>query len=102
MLGKLVQVHLILFSGHPVALTTTTIAEACIDRASDELRLRRLVFLLQLILKLLQTLQSLVHVHVLGCSILRLVEAAEILLRVTEVLQVVLRLLLSCLMVLLR
>ena len=95
MLGKFVQVHLIFVDGLPNALTPTTIAEACINSPSDELRLRRLVFLFQLILELLQTLQSFVHIHVLSCCILRLIEAAEILLRVTEVLQVLLRLLLS-------
>lgn len=49
------------------------------------------MLLLELVLELLEALQSLVHIHVLSCSIssntiLGLV-AAEILLRITEMLQ---------------
>ena len=59
------------------------------------------MFLLELVLKLLEALQSLVHIHVLSCGILNLlVEGAEILLRVTEMLQM-LGLLLLLLMMLL-
>ena len=79
----LVQTHLILIEG----LLSGSVVEASVwGVAWDKRLLDLLIFLLEGVVKLLQPSQPFKHVHVLCRCILGLVEAAEILLRVAEVL----------------
>ena len=87
MLGVLLETHLVLIESWLAG--TTSIAEAVRARvARDERRLHLLVLLLEGVVELLQSAQAFEHINVLRCCILLLVEAAEILLRVAEVLKV--------------
>ena len=79
------EAHLVLVEG----LLAGSVVEACIGgEARDKRRLDLLVLLLESVVKLLQPAQALEHVHVLSRSILGLIEAAEVLMLVAEVLQV--------------
>jgi len=87
MLGVLLETHLVLIESWLAG--TTSIAEAVRARvARDERRLHLLVLLLEGVVELLQSAQAFEHINVLRCCILLLIEAAEILLRVAEVLKV--------------
>lgn len=89
--GELIQIHLVRFHVN-LSLIGPVVVVSCRDSPrSIELGLILLVLLLSLFFKLFQTLQSLIHVHVLRCGILRrLVEGTEILLRATEMLHLLL------------
>ena len=89
MLCQFVKVHLVLLgpNRHP-----SSVAKGCYPASTThQLWLGLLVLLLQTVVKLLKSFESLVHVYVLGCGTMRLVEAAEILLCIAEMLHMVWR-----------
>lgn len=106
-IGGLSQAEVRLLNSHACALNAGmlciliqahfTVIESLSDASSvgrvarhprHQHRLRLLVLLLEGVIELLQSLQTFEHIQILSCRILLLIKAAEILLRVAEVMKV--------------